>query len=322
MKVFLSYRDYLRNFEGFLRSFDPSNPNELIIETHDRWVNVHPAVLTMIAALGNTVSSDKITIDDITATSGHYLARMGFFDILRKPSPYKIEEHESAGRFIPITQIKNPGEQTRFITDMIPLLHINPQQADAIKYTVGELVRNVLEHARTEHGAYVAAQYYPNANMVRLGICDTGIGIKKSINQSWPADTDLDAIKLALTPGITGTTRREGGTEENAGAGLFFIKSMAMVARDYFVIYSGKGLYKLTKRDKRTKGLPRLRANPNEDRHAETNEAPIFPGTVVGIDISLDQTNEFTQLLSIIRSAYTRAVKERKKERYRSPIFI
>lgn len=322
MKVFLSYRDYLRNFEGFLRSFDPDNSNELIIKTHDKWVNVHPAVLTMIAALGSTVAYEKITIDDITATSGHYLARMGLFEILGKKSPFSIEEHESAGRFIPITQIKSPAEQSRFITDMIPLLHLSPHQADPIKYTVGELVRNVLEHARVKSGAFVAAQYYPNANMVRLGICDTGIGIKQSINYSWPADTDLDAIKLALTPGISGTTRREGGTGENAGAGLFFIKSMAMVARDYFIIYSGTGLYKLTKRDKRTKGLPRLRANPNEDKHAETNEAPKFPGTVVGIDISLDQTSEFRALLAAIRDAYTKAVKQRKKERYRKPIFI
>lgn len=322
MRVFLSYRDYLRNFEGFLREYDPSNPNKLTIETHAKWVNVHPAVLAMIAALGHTINHDKITIDDITATSGHYLARMGFFETLGKKSPFSIKEHEPAGRFIPITQIKNQEEQSRFITEMIPLLHLSPKHADAIKYTVGELVRNVLEHARTKTGAFVAAQYYHDANMVRLGICDTGVGIKHTINQSWHASTDIDAIKLALTPGITGTTRREGGTGENAGAGLFFIKSMAMVARDYFIIYSGTGLYKLTKRDKRTKGFPRLHADPARDKHAETNKAPKFPGTLVGIDISLDQTSEFTTLLSIIRNAYTKAVKERKKERYKKPIFI
>ena len=322
MKIFLSYRDYLRNFEGLLRSFDPSNQKRLVVETHDKWVNVHPAVLTMIAALGSTINHKDITIDNVTATSGHYLARMGLFDILGKSSPFSIEEHESAGRFIPITQITNPMEQSRFITDMIPLLHLNPYQTDSIRYTVGEMVRNVLEHAETKNGAFVAAQYYSKPNMVRLGICDTGVGIRQTINRSWNAPTDLDAIKLALTPGVSGTTRNEGGTGENAGAGLFFIKSMAMVARDYFIIYSGTGLYKLTKRDKRTKGFPRLRANPEQDKHAETNEAPRFPGTVVGIDISLDQTREFSVLLGAIRTAYTKAIKQRKKERYRKPVFI
>jgi len=322
MKVFLSYSDYLRNFEVFLRAFDPSESNKLIILTHDKWVNVHPVVLAIIAALGSKIGSENITIEKITATSGHYLSRMGLFKMLGKKSPYSIKEHEPAGRFIPITQIKSPEEQSQFVTEMIPLLHLKPNQADSIKYIVGELVRNVLEHARTKDGAFVAAQYYHHTNMVRLGICDAGVGIRKTINYSWHAPTDLDAIKLALTPGITGTTRREGGTGENVGAGLFFIKSMAMVARDYFVLYSGTGLYKLIKRDKRTKGFPRLHADPQDDKHSDTNDAPKFPGTVVGIDISLDQTSEFRVLLAAIRDVFIKAVRERKKARYKKPIFI
>lgn len=321
MKVHLSYYQYLRNFESFFKGFVINNPTELTITTHEKWVNIHPAILAMIAALGKTVDPSKISIENITASSGHYLGRMKLFESLGKESPFKIEEHESAGRFIPLTQIRTQEEQTKFITEMIPLLHLSPQHADAIKYTVGELVRNVLEHSKSVDGAFVAAQYYPSANTVRLGICDTGVGIWQTIHQSWPARTDLDAIKLALTPGITGTTRREGGTDLNHGAGLFFIKSMAMVARDYFVIYSGTGLYKLTKRDKRIKGFPTLHANPSQDKHSETNNAPNFPGTVVAVDISLDQTKEFTTLLAAIGGVYTQAVKERKKLRYKKPRF-
>jgi len=322
MKIYLSNSDYLRNFESFLRSFDPSDPSKLEITTHDRWINVHPVVLTMIAALARQLRSKDIFIDEVTAASGHYLARMGLYEAIGKRSPFSISEHEPAGRFIPLTQIHNQMEQSRFITEVIPLLHLPSNRADAIKYTIGELVRNVLEHAKSRHGAFVAAQYYPNANNVRLGICDTGVGIKKTISVSWPARTDLDAIKLALTPGITGKTKREGGTAANAGAGLFFIKSMAMVSRDYLVVYSGSGLYKLTKRDKRTKGFPRLRVNPDRDKHAETNGASYFPGTVVAVDISLNQTREFTELLSVIRSAYTKAIRERKRDTYKSPQFI
>ena len=322
MNIYLSHSDYLRNFESFLKSFDSRNPKKLIITTHDKWVNVHPVILTIIASLAKSIKSKNISIDKVTARSGHYLDRMGLFKAIDKKSPFSISEHEPSGRFIPLTQIRTSIEQTKFITEMIPLLHLPPRKADAIKYMVGELVRNVLEHSNSKHGAFVAAQYYPNANNVRLGISDTGVGIKKSISQSWSASTDIKGIKLALTPGITGTTRREGGNETNAGAGLFFIKSMAMVSRDYFVIYSGSGLYKLTKRDKRTKGFPRLHADPNKDKHSETNQAPYFPGTVVAADISLDDTSEFSALLSAIRLTYTKAVRERKKQRYKLPKFI
>ncbi len=321
MKFYLSNADYLRNFEAFLRNFDPSQPERLDIATHDRWINVHPVVITMIAALGMTVKPENIHIDKVVARSGHYLERMGLFKTLGVPSPFSIEEHEQAGRFIPLTIIKTPEDQTRFITDMIPLLHLAPAQADAIKYTIGELVRNVIEHSWSKFGAIVAAQYYPKSNTIRLGICDTGVGIKKTINQSWHARDDLEAIKLALVPGVSGTTRREGGTDVNAGAGLFFIKSMAMVGRDYFMVYSGSGLYKLLKR-RPTKGLPRLNADPDRDKHAESNAAPQFPGTVVAIDISLDTTDEFTSLLGVIRRTYTQAVRERRKARYKRPQFI
>lgn len=322
MKIYLSNSDYLRTFERLLETFDPSEPETFHIATHQKWVNVHPAVLTMVAALGSKVKPEHITIDNITATSGHYLDRMGLFDILGKESPYTITRHESAGRFIPLTKISTSDEQTKFITEMIPILHLQPEQANPIKYVVGELVRNVIEHAETQEGAFVAVQYYPKTNTVRLGISDVGIGVRNAIARSWPTNTDADALILALTPGVTGTTSKEGGNETNAGAGLFFIKSMSMVSRDYFALYSGAALYRLLKRDKRTEKFPQLHASPLKDRHVLSTDVPAFPGTVVAVDISLDQTQEFTALLSAIRAAYTNAVRERKKAKYKMPRFI
>ncbi len=297
-----------------------ADPKRLDITTHNTWISVHPAILTFVAALGMTVKKQNITIDTVSARSGHYLERMGLFQLLDLPSQFNIAEHEASGRFIPLTIIKTAEEQTKFITDMVPLLHLSPKHADAIKYTVGELVRNVLEHSGSKYGAVVAAQYYQSSNMIRLGICDTGIGIQKAINQSWDVKTDLDALKLALVPGVTGTTRREGGTEANAGAGLFFIKSMATMNRDYFAIYSGSGVYRLLKR-RPTKKLPVLHADPEKDKHVETNQASNFTGTLVAVDISLEKTQEFATLLGVIRGTYTQAVKERRKARYKRPKF-
>src|SRR5690606_41829019 len=108
----------------------------------------------------------------------------------------------------------------------------------------------VLEHSGSEAGAIVAAQYYAERHMIRLGICDTGFGIRRTIAPAWPghARTDLEAIKWALVPGVSGTTTHESGTETNAGAGLFIVKCMSFLARNYFLIYSGSGVYKLLKR--------------------------------------------------------------------------
>jgi len=320
MKVTLSNSDYLRNFDRFIAGLDFSNPEILHIHSNPNWINVHPVVLTLVTVMAMRAGKDNVKFENLTATSGSYLDRMGLFEFTSQESPHKKEE---TGRFIPVTLIKNATEQSKFITDMIPLLHLPVDKTDAIKYTLGELLRNVLEHSESNVGAVVAAQYYKKSNTVRIGICDSGIGIKKSLQKYWAshAKTDIDAIKWALVPGISGTTRREGGTEDNAGAGLFFIKSIAQVARSYFMIYTGSGIFKLLLHDKRIEN-PRLHSNPDDDRHSERDDAPYFQGTLVAIDLSLENKSEFTLLLSSIREVYGRAVRDRKIKKYKEPKFI
>lgn len=320
MKIYLPNSAFLGNIDPFLRGFDPSAPDSLEITANDKWISVHPVVLSMIAALGLTVKPEKISCEKFEAKSKHYLARMGLFKILSLSTNISFIEHEPAGRFIPITRVQTSGELTQFITDMIPLLHLKPEQAKTIGYIVSELGRNVIEHAQAPHGALLCAQYYAKSNSIRIGIADTGVGIRKTINQSYSTKTDLEAIQLALIPGITGTTRREGGTEQNAGAGLFFIKSIASVNRDFFVVYSGNGLYKLLK--KMSARRPHLNADPFCDRHSKEGDLPYWQGTVVGVDITLDQTEEFSLLLDAIRKTYSTAVRERKKARYKKPRFL
>lgn len=315
MKIHLPNSAFLGNIDPFILGFDPSSANELIITANKRWISIHPVVLSLIGALGKTVKPSKIKCEKLEAKSKHYLARMGLFKFLEIESEINIKEHESAGRFIPLTQIKNSNSLSEFITEISPLLHLEAEHAKTLRYITSELVRNVLEHSKSEYGAIVCAQYHAKGNIVRIGIADTGIGINESINSFHHPDNELEAIRLALTPGITGTTSKEGGTEFNAGAGLFFIKSIANVNRDFFMIYSGNSMYKLLRRkSERIK----LHADPFKDRHSKRSDLPYWQGTIVGIDISLDRTQEFPLLLDLIRDTYTEAIRERKKSKYQA----
>lgn len=321
MKIHIPNSAFLGNLDHFLRTFDTANPEILKITSNEKWMAVHPVVLSMIAALGLTVDPDKRLCDRFTARSKNYIIRMGLLRMLEIDSEMDMLEHEPAGRFIPLSQIKTSDEAASFITDMIPLLHLEdmPVQAQTIGYIVSELLRNVIEHADSKHGAIICAQYYKKSNSIRLGIADTGLGIKKTINKSHPASTDLDAIRLALLPGITGTTKREGGSSQNAGAGLFFTKSIASLNKDFLVIYSGNAFYKLLRR-KAGKRIS-LQADPFKDKHSKDNTYPYWQGTVVGVDITLERTSEFSALLKLIGEIYSKEIRERKQARYKKPRF-
>lgn len=315
MKIHLPNSAFIGNIDQFLAGFDNTDPTILEITTNDRWISVHPVVLCMIAALAQKV--DNVSIDEVTAASGDYLTRMRLYDYLGIPSPHQIEEHDPSGKLIPLTRITSSSELGDFLNEMVPLLHLPPEQARSIRYIISELVRNVLEHAFSEDGAIVAAQYYKKTNRIRIGIVDTGIGISASMSDAYHPANDLAAIKYALMPGITGTTRNEGGTDYNAGAGLFFIKSIASFNEDPFLVYSGKAMYKLLKNRKK-----RLNWNPDLDNHSEKSDLTDWQGTAVGIDINLNSTEMFASLLTLIQDTYREAVKERKKDRYRKARFI
>jgi anti-sigma regulatory factor (Ser/Thr protein kinase) len=216
-----------------------------------------------------------------------------------------------------LRQIKNSDDLTHFLTEIVPLLHLEPAHVEPIKYIISELVRNVLEHSYSKEGAVVCAQFHKKGNKIRIGIVDTGIGIMESIKSLHPVVDELHAVRLALTPGVTGTTRKPGGSEQNAGAGLFFIKTIAFFNRDPFVMYTGSTMYKLQKRVLSASHNVVLKADPFADRHSTETDLPHWQGVVVGIDIDLKNAHRFAEVLRIVQDFYFQTVKEKKKAKYK-----
>ncbi|MEK6936372.1 MAG: ATP-binding protein [Nanoarchaeota archaeon] len=322
MKIHLSNSVWIGNIDPFIHSFDTTNDKILEITSHKKWVSVHPIVLCMIAGLGLFIRkiNSELNFEKMEATSKHYFERMGLFKILKLDSGIKITPHEPTGRFIPLQLITNSEELDDFIKEMIPLLHLQPEQAEPIKYIISELVRNVFEHASSPDGAIVCAQYYKKSNTIRIGVVDMGVGIKKTLEKFHHPSDDIKALSLALTPGITGTTTKIGGTATNAGAGLFFIKSLAKMSRDFFMIYSGKAMYKLLKNPKNKQ--IKLISDPMKDHFSSETNLPFWKGTVVAIDLCLDNTLNFNELLDLIRKVYREGRKQQNKLKYKKPRFI
>jgi anti-sigma regulatory factor (Ser/Thr protein kinase) len=322
MRLYFPNSGHLQNFGGFARRWDPSEEDRLEFSMHKSYVSVHPIAIAMAAAAAQFVRDRGGTIEaDLAASDSsiRYLDRMKLTDVLAVDPELAMVEHASEGRFIPVTQVTNQAALNSLIVDMVPLLHASPREAGPIKYVITELVRNVLEHAASPVGAMVCAQYYADTERLSVGVADFGIGIRKSISRFHPAPTDLDGINLALRPGVTGATARLGGNAQNAGAGLFFTKSIARVSRNFFVVYSGQAMFKLLKAPEHLEQL--LVPDPNADRATRTNDLPHWPGTAIGIDITVGSHDGFAMLLGDIRKAYHLDVKAKSKQHFRRPRF-
>ncbi len=321
MRIHFPNSARLQNIGGFLRRFDPTDESRLDFSMHPGWVAVHPFVIAFTACVADYVSRNGGNHFGEVARvrSLPYLIRMGLFQYLRLDYGAEVVAHEEAGRFITIQRITNTQEPTNFIVNLIPLLHAEPVQVEPIRYVISELVRNVLEHSESGAGAFLCAQYFRDSQTLSLGVADAGVGIQRTISRYHNAATGWDATMLALRPGVTGTTARIGGTDYNAGAGLFFTKSIACASRNYFVIYSGDAAFKLRKTPQRRQIY--LHGNAANDYHTKEIGLPAWQGTVVGVDISIDPRRSFAALMDLIRKAYGLDVRERRKQPYKKPRF-
>lgn len=321
MKLYLPNSARLQNLAGFLRKYDPTSPDVMNFSMHQKWVAVHPIVLAFTACVANHVNKNGGTISGSIPRIGSlpYLIRMGLFKYLHLDYGRGISAHEESGRFIPIQQIKTTSELSDFIVNVIPLLHATPEQVEPIRYVISELVRNVLEHSGAPGGAFLCAQYFKNTGTLSLGVADDGVGIRSTMSRYHPVPTDLDALLLAMRPGVSGTSPRLGGTAYNAGAGLFFTKSISCASRNYFAIYSGSAMFKLLKTPIRKTIY--LHADAKRDYHSSEQSLPRWEGTAVGVDISLAGQQTFADLMGIIRDAYGLDVKAQTKAKYKKPRF-
>ncbi|MBU2476361.1 hypothetical protein KKG83_02725 [Candidatus Micrarchaeota archaeon] len=327
MKVYVPNSAFLGNMQGFIKKLELEDDSKLEVSFNKQWMSLHPMALAMVASLGLKMNHEgkPIHCEEIEAKSKPYFARMGLLSYLSSAQEIQIRKHEESGRFIPLRTIKNNDDLKKLLEDINPIFHGKEEQVETVNYVLSELIRNVFEHSLSNIGAVVCVQNFKASkknekpNRISIGVADTGIGIKKSLSESYPTNNDLEAIKLALTPGVTGRTRIPGGTEQNAGAGLFFIKSIAKVNGNFFDVYSGSGFYKLLTSDKKRSSL---NADPNFDKHSELENLPHWQGTVLGIDIVLEQTEPFINLLKNIREFYFKIKKIKKKSFYKRARFI
>lgn len=307
----------VRCVKSFLDSNDffGQRSGEAILEFHPRWMHIDPMGLSMIAAWGSWAKRNNMDLDVKNLTrKADYAARMRIFEHLGIKYQTQFVEHEEAGRFLPVRQIKNSADIRTVISDVSALLHLDkePDALDAVRYCMSELLRNVIEHSGSPDGAFVCAHNYRRKGLhrVTLAVADCGIGISQHLSRNYPevASNDLEAMRLALSPGITGAVKGLYGSSENAGQGLYITRSIAKGLGGYFLVVSGSAGYRLMRTDDSEEQLV-LWPDPFLDRASQWQFKHPWKGTIVAVEIPTDRISDFQGLFKWV----LKHVPERKK---------
>lgn len=292
-------RKFLENdFFGF------TEDKTAFIKFHPAFVYLQPFAISMLAAWADYCNQVGVRVEteNIKASGVEYLWRMGLLKYVQPDYKSTRTEHEPSGRFIPLTKVATSEDLRKFISDLVPLLHLDSvDKANAVRYCISEMTRNVLEHAGGNCSAFVSAQFFKDAQRVSIGVADTGVGILSTLKGKYGVADDGTAIIEAMKPGISGTSANMYGSKDNAGAGLFFTKSIADFTGEYFVLLSGNTYYRLMRR--RIGEKIRLSFDPLQNR---SQVCPIkgWNGTAVAIDINISRVGNFNDIVSLIRDAF------------------
>jgi hypothetical protein len=197
-----------------------------------------------------------------------YAAHMGFFQSFGLNFGKDAGEAPGSTAYIPITELKlrelhvEAGQRQLEVQEIIEercsrLATVLSRSKDGplhetLTFSLREILRNVAEHSNAD-SIWYAAQYWSKKNLVELSILDQGLGIRKTLsrNPHLTINSDEDALRLSLLPGVSGRAY-VGGPKlrndewANSGYGLF-MTSQICAKGGSFVICSGADGLQLTK---------------------------------------------------------------------------
>ncbi|MBI3298003.1 MAG: ATP-binding protein [Elusimicrobia bacterium] len=236
-----------------------------------------------------------------SSRSSVYAIQSGIPSILGFQPGFSAES-QSKDRMSPLTRIQTSDDVPKFAQTVMRLLNVGDEELEgALRYSIIELPRNVVQHSKSRPGGLAMAQYYPKTGLVEVAVADVGIGVLQALKPKYPeVDTDLKALRLSILPHVSGTfsSGAYGSMSDNAGLGLFFIKEIATRSSGGFFFGSGSAMMDLWGNEDGTLGKQYLSS------HGE------WPGTFAMLQLRRDAIAEFDSLLGVCRELAAAVTKD------------
>ena len=161
-----------------------------------------------LATAVQRLRNQGVTVDIVSPLDNGvstYLSTIGFPEGMKEP------QSQWKDTYLPLIRLNTPGEESAIdaagntLRDLISKL-VNSSgdvRVDGIYLPIGELLDNVDQHSRCQHGM-ATVQYYPKKQRLDLCIVDDGITIPGNFEQyGHEFDTDGEAVRQALTEGLS-----------------------------------------------------------------------------------------------------------------------
>ncbi|MGY8836653.1 MAG: hypothetical protein ACKVH6_08010 [Enterobacterales bacterium] len=198
----------------------------------------------------------------ITKKEGHdspknvhrYLRHLGFYHFIDMGEGNDVGEARGSMTYIPITRIEKPAfdsktqhldgwydeirTQTRRLANLLSGTIEYTEENRLYHYALREIVRNVFEHSLSDE-CYICGQRWPDGR-VEVAVIDEGIGVFKSLKRSFAIDSESQALRMAIKPGVSSTTKIPiaDNIYDNSGFGLYVLEQLVS-SFGWFMLGSG-----------------------------------------------------------------------------------
>jgi len=260
---------------------------------------MEPWALAMFTAYGMHMREAGLEVKaelDASVPSNVYFADMGVSEAVSTGRTSVVvrqwsASHQNTGLHV----IRTAADMLAFVksSNRLALAHCE-EAADALKYAMLELSRNVLQHAQSDIGGVAIAQHFPESNRLQVALCDLGRGVMASLRHRYPElRSDRECLRIAILPHSSGALPNAiyGSGTENAGVGLFYSREIAWRAGGSFWIASGNALLGLRGDND---AIWRLKL-PEPDRVYRDIRG--WPGTIVVLDFPTSGITDFSAIL-------------------------
>jgi len=289
----------------FINSFKNLDSKNKYIFDFEKLKRIDPFSLLYLSSELRTLKLDNPESEFIAKNFQHctYAAHMGFFQAFGLDYGKFPGEAKNNNRYIPIRlfnvpQIKESARDLMihngeilegYAKEISEVLTQNYDKdlTEILRYCLREALRNIVEHSNSNKFGF-CAQYLPSLNVVSFAVLDRGIGIKKSLedNPKLKLESDLDAIRESLKPGVSGKVysgqkRKPKGDWANSGYGLYMTSNICKKGGSFFIASGNKGVY----------------LSSNDEKLLDLH----INGTSLNLTINLNQKNNLNELLRELR---------------------